>query len=898
MRSIITSLLIITYFGGFSQNLEKVIANTDLEALRKLHDEFKAKSEEESARADAYLKANNLPRIEVFEDGSMIELVGIKENGEFIYFETDNKQSTETISTDKLWPTALNGYGITGTAIKAAVWDGGKARDTHREFGSRLTQIDGASTISNHATHVSGTIGASGVRADAKGMAPDIEINAYDWNLNTTEMSAAAGNGILVSNHSYGNITGWRRSGNNWYWYGDTAISQTEDYKFGFYGNAAQNFDQVAFAAPYFLIVKSAGNDRNDGPSNNISQHFINPPGPTGWTAISGKVRNNDNNYGSVSSYSMAKNILVVGAVEGITGGYLSPAQINMTNFSCWGPTDDGRIRPDVVAKGRGVVSSWGSGNSAYQSSQGTSMAAPAVTGSAALLQEHYAAVNGSGNYMRSASLRGLIIHTADEAGTFDGPNYVHGWGLMNTKKGADLISDTNAYIIEDKLIEGRSKEWKVVVDQTQDVRLTLCWTDPASNALNPSLNPSTLMLINDLDLRLEHSVSGQTYQPYILDPANPADPASNGDNFRDNVEHILVENIPAGVYYIKLNHKGASLVNGEQNYSLIAEGVGILPEVAFNVNDDEICLGESASVFGITSSDVTQYHWKSPNPNLSFTSPNSQNSTVNFTAPGSYEITLVAYNNRGKDSSTISSAVIVASNPNVQIDSTNIYCIPDVNVQSVGANMPGGTWNGGSWMPFTDTVLFVPSSVGIGDYQLVYSARNDDGCLGKDTAIIEIRESPEASLDSLLSYCNTLPDFALSGGQPFGGSYFVNGVADSLVRPNALGAGIHRVTYTISDTNNCEGSAERLFEIRNCLGLIENSAKTYTVFPNPANNEIVIQANSAIGKIGIYDINSKLLAEYETSKSFFRIPSFKFESGIYFIDNYQGQKTKIIIQH
>ncbi len=91
-------------------------------------------------------------------------------------------------------------------------------------------------------------------------MAPNASLRAFDWNSDLAEMAAEAASGALVSNHSYGFARGWYGGS----WYGTPSISTQEDYKFGFYDSYAQAWDLVAYDAPYYLIVKSAGNDRND----------------------------------------------------------------------------------------------------------------------------------------------------------------------------------------------------------------------------------------------------------------------------------------------------------------------------------------------------------------------------------------------------------------------------------------------------------------------------------------------------------------------------------------------------------------------------------------------------------------------------------------------------------
>ena len=57
--------------------------------------------------------------------------------------------------------------------------------------------------------------------------------------------------------------------------------------------------------------------------------------------------------YDCIGNRGVAKNILTVGAVKDIPAGYSTPADVIIEDYSGWGPTDDGRIKPDIVANGR-----------------------------------------------------------------------------------------------------------------------------------------------------------------------------------------------------------------------------------------------------------------------------------------------------------------------------------------------------------------------------------------------------------------------------------------------------------------------------------------------------------------------------------------------------------------
>ena len=302
--------------------------------------------------------------------------------------------------------------------------------------------------------------------------------------------------------------------------------------------------------------MKSAGNDRGDGPTNGAYPH--------------------DGPYDCISHASIAKNILTVGAVNDIPGGYSGPSSVVMSSFSSWGPADDGRIKPDIVTNGVGLYSADDASNTAYQSLSGTSMASPSAAGSLILLQEHWENLNGAGNYMRAATLKALVIHTADEAGSNTGPDYQFGWGLMNTKNAALKISeDQTINVIEERtLANSGSYNRTVYSNGSEPLKVTICWTDVEGNPTSAQLDPITPMLVNDLDLRITKDAS--TYYPWKLSRNNPTNAATqNSENNVDNVEVVYIANPVAGNYNIVIDHDG-TLSGGSQPYSIILSGISI----------------------------------------------------------------------------------------------------------------------------------------------------------------------------------------------------------------------------------------------------------------------------------------------------------------------------------
>lgn len=188
--------------------------------------------------------------------------------------------------------------------------------------------------------------------------------------------------------------------------------------------------------------------------------------------------------------------------------------------------------------------------------------------------------------------MRGLLIHTADECDTnffgADGPDYKYGWGLINAKEAATCITENGitSLIYEGNLAQGESFQLSFQAIEGEDLTATLAWTDPDGEVYNSTaenmLNYREPVLVNDLDLRISDT-EGQ-YFPWKLDPENPSNTATTGDNIVDNVEKIEVYNASGGYDFV-INHKGF-LTGFSQDFTLIISGID---SSTFSVNENSL---------------------------------------------------------------------------------------------------------------------------------------------------------------------------------------------------------------------------------------------------------------------------------------------------------------------
>ncbi len=545
----------------------------------------------QNARARATLRG--LPLRTVSPNGRIQEIADFDGDSP-VYLTTQNVNAAISTGANLL---STSPHSLTGAGVTIGLWDGGSGRTTHQEFGGRITVMDESSSI-DHATHVAGTLIASGADPVARGMASSASIKSYDWTLDTTEMTAAGAtyagepDKIYLSNHSYGYVSGWNYVGNatrTWEWYGAGTSSAAIEDDFGRYNDFARDSDSLAFDAPYYLIFRSAGNERidNPAPGQNVS---LSPGGAAVAYSYSMHPAGDGNYRGgfeTIGYTAVAKNVITIGsATDAVTGGLRDPSVALVNNFSSWGPTDDGRIKPDIVANGDTVYSSLNGSDTSYGIYNGTSMATPNAAGSAALLVQQFGTLF-PGQAMRSSTLKGLLIHSADDLGN-TGPDYKFGWGLVNVQSAADLIRDHHEFPTKQRITEGEltstitTRTHSFVWDGVSPISATLSWTDPAGASM-PTSDSRSARLVNNLNLKIT-APNGSGVLPFVMPfvgtwtQASMDSPATTGINNTDNVEQVRIAAPPvAGVYQATVSFSGP-LTNNSQNYSLLLTGASATP--------------------------------------------------------------------------------------------------------------------------------------------------------------------------------------------------------------------------------------------------------------------------------------------------------------------------------
>lgn len=278
-------------------------------------------------------------------------------------------------------------------------------------------------------------------------------------------------------------------------------------------------------------------------------------------------------NTSTLKNPENAKNLLACGASQD------TPSQGSFCSGGT-GPTSDGRRKPELFAPGCGTSSASSGTACSTTTATGTSMATPAIAGTAALIRQYYTdgfypsgAANGSDAFTPSGALiKATLLNSAvDMTGISGYPSNAEGWGRVLADNALHFTGETRTLFVEDvRNADGLSTGQQIVVPVTvsssaEDLRVTLVWTDPAAAA------GASFASINNLDLTVE-SPGGATYLGNVFSGGQSTTGGTADD--RNNVEQVRRTSPATGTWLVTID---ATAVNeGTQGYALVVSGAVI----------------------------------------------------------------------------------------------------------------------------------------------------------------------------------------------------------------------------------------------------------------------------------------------------------------------------------
>ncbi len=559
-------------------------------------------------------------------------------------------------------------YNLNGSGVVLAEWDSGYAN--HADYNSRRTIGDSGGADSSHSAHVAGTMlgdgsnsaSQGGTAAQWRGIATNATLITFEWPDDTNELDSES-NTSVASYEAVLSQNSWGYSAS-----GDCGVHGRYDSWTQEYDNIAYGDASVIRGGKPLIFVFAAGNERT-----NIS----------GCIGVVSSGGSDANGYGSILGPGQtAKNVLTVGAVNSNDN--------SISYFTSFGPADDGRLKPEVVAPGAEVGGDGGIKSTelgdTYSVKSGTSMASPVVSGIIGLIVQDFRTTH-SNQTPKPATVKAILAHTATDLNN-TGPDFTSGYGLVNATAAIDLIRRDNSTNLTDVLIEDNvtttaNKTYEIRLPTGQSyLKLTLAWDDYKGSV------SASKELVNDLDLVVFAPNNTQAW-PWTLSNASRSLNASRNQTDNINViEQVYVGNPPAGFWRVYVN--GTIAQGARQNFSLASSYSLNSTDIAFNVSALNIIASAGQSITDVVnvSCAITNNNTNLTKIDINSTTMISANATTlgNIAAGKSIDVLFTCAPTVSNASGIYQAIYLANSSNNTAGTNLTVYCIARANEPAVVA--------------------------------------------------------------------------------------------------------------------------------------------------------------------------------------------------------------------
>lgn len=216
-------------------------------------------------------------------------------------------------------------------------------------------------------------------------------------------------------------------------------------------------------------------------------------------------------------------------------------------------------------------------------------------------------------------------------------------------------------------------------------------------------------------------------------------------------------------------------------------------------------------------------------------------------------------------------------------------------NITSWNWSFPGG--NPATSTEQNPTVFY--AAPGVYDVTLTVSDGTNSNTY-TDEDCISVYELPVVNFSTIDDMCVNWPAYELTEGSPAGGNYSGNGVVDGWFYPDVAGVGTHTITYTYSNSDDCQNAAQTDVVVDACTGLTELNKFGLQIYPNPSNNTANINFYLEEGqnvKITLYnnigmEVNELTSGYFNAGLNNIVVNSSEYQNGVYFVRFDAGENT------
>ena len=320
-----------------------------------------------------------------------------------------------------------------------------------------------------------------------------------------------------------------------------------------------------------------------------------------------------------------------------------------------------------------------------------------------------------------------------------------------------------------------------------------------------------------------------------------------------------------AGIYDVSLTvTNGFGTNNLTLNNQINVSAAPAIPTISAS-GPLSFCQGASVTLTASTTSGNT---W----------STNATSNSIVVTTSGSYT---VSNSNGTCSSSSIPTVVTVNAIPNTPLvnpSGATTFC------QGGSVTLTSSSATGNNWSTGASTQQIIVNTTTTNITNIV----SLNGCSSQASTPITVTVNPlpVVVLNNFASICDTANPLVLNTGTPTGGTYSGTGVTSGSFNPGNVSLGVHTITYSFTNSNNCTATDQATITVVLCagVGVEDASLNGFVIYPNPTQDYLILKGDKLkdFSKIEILNLEGKVIKSFKIDSTEMKLDLTQFAAGFY----------------